>query len=110
MNPQEKAKAAISQLPRLYREFDSGMQDDKGLHDIIIGLELLRQIANGTHVIVPVEPIQAQRNHVDNLVSIFIADDDHLRDVSNDLIVRSYRAMVRTMINEAEWIMRVRRG
>jgi hypothetical protein len=58
MNPQEKAKAAISQLPRLYGEFDNSMQKDKGLHYIIIGLELLRPIANGTHMIVPVEPTE----------------------------------------------------
>jgi hypothetical protein len=48
--------------------------------------------------IVPVEPTEAQRNHVHNLVSIFVADDDHLRDVTEDLIIRSYRAMVREMI------------
>jgi hypothetical protein len=52
------------------------------------------------YVVVPIEPNEVQRQHVENLVSIFVADDDHLRFVTSDLIIRSYRAMCRTMITK----------
>jgi hypothetical protein len=52
--------------------------------------------------VVPIEPNEAQRQHVENLVSIFVADDDHLRFVTSDLIIRSYRAMCRVMIAAKE--------
>jgi hypothetical protein len=50
------------------------------------------------HVVVPIEPTQEQRKHAESLVSIFTADDDHLRMVNEDLAIRCYRAMCRTMI------------
>jgi hypothetical protein len=92
MTPQEKAKAAISQLPRLYGEFDSGMQKDKGLHGIIIGLELLRQIANGTHVIVPVEPTEKMMNHFSGNLFAMLGKSKQINE---------YEAY-RRMINEVE--------
>ena len=55
MNDQEKAKAAILQLPTLYRKFDADMQEDENLSAVICGLELLRPIAAGKSVIVPIE-------------------------------------------------------
>jgi hypothetical protein len=94
MTPQEKAKSAISQLPRLYGEFDSSMQRDKGLHNIIIGLELLRQIANGTHVIVPVDITKEMAWQLEN----HFAKPLPPSDVHRANWAQTYRAM----INEVE--------